>query len=341
MGGDDAAKVIFDPKADSTLSDEELIALKARYSSFDAASEVPRIIEEVFGVAPISWGPFEKTANAFDHLVYAAEVESDGARLPIVVRINAARTPEKMLLVEEAAYKLLAAHDIPAPRVYAAALRTGDRTYDYMVMQRIGSTSLESLLAKDASFDQEYARKAGAYLAQIHAIPLPGFGMIGEGFRGVHASWPEALRIRLPETLAYLVEQQLLSEDASRTIERIFMQEEPMPAAGALLHGDFHPANIIVDESDRSVAGAIDLSQAKVGDPLFDIAFYATYASEERLAAFLDGYGRALTDEDRRLLARYSLRIYLSKAKLRKRFGYEERTPAALAGIERALSELA
>ena len=331
---------VFDPKADSLLSDKELAGLKARYTSFNAGEEIPNIVRETFGTPPLSWRPLEESANAFDHLVYAVDIEQGGMRLPLVVRINAARMPDEMFKVETEIYNLLTAQDIPAPIVHAARLRAGSRTYDYMVMERIGSTSLESLLAKDGSLDQEYACKAGAYLKQIHTIPLQGFGMIEAGLRGVHATWTEALRIRLPETLAYLVEQQLLSEAASSTIERIFMQEEPMLAGGVLLHGDFHPANIIIDESDRKIAGAIDLSQAKVGDPLFDIAFYATYASEERLAAFLEGYDRAFTDEDRRRLARYSLRIYLSKAKLRKRFGYEERIPAALEGIERALRVL-
>lgn len=331
---------VFDPKADSTLSDEELASLKERYASFNAAEEIPRIVQETFGTLVLSWQSLEESANAFDHLVYAADIEQEGRRLPLVVRINAARMPDEMLPIETEIYGLLGAQGIAAPTVYASKLRASDRTYDYMVMKRIGSTSLESLLAKDASLDKEYARKAGAYLAQLHTIPLPGFGMIGEGLHGVHDTWSEALRIRLPETLAYLVEQQLLSEDVCHTIEHLFTHEEPSLARGVLLHGDFHPANIIIDEPNRKIAGAVDLSQAKVGDPLFDIAFYATYVSEERLSAFLEGYGRTPTDEDQDLLALYSLRIYLSKAKLRKRFGYEERIPAALAGIERALGVL-
>jgi len=337
------AEAVFDPKADSPLSDEELARLQERYAQFDVQAEIPPLIQEVFDVLPRSIELLEKTANAFDHLVYAVSVEQEGTVLPLVVRINASSKAEEMLCTEAAAYALLALHGILAPHIYATGLRTGTRAFDFMVMQRIGTGSLEALLTRDTAEEAAWARRAGAYLARVHGIALPGFGMLAgtETLQGAHASWREAFTIRLDETVQYLVQHSLLTHEEATRIKSMFDIHEALErSASVLLHGDFHPANIIINEVAGSIAGAVDLSQAKVGDPLFDLAFYATYVSPEIFAAFLEGYGKELTEADQRALALYSLRIYLSKAKLRKRFGYEARIPVAQQGIRRALAEL-
>ena len=61
----------------------------------------------------------------------------------------------------------------------------------------------------------------------------------------------------------------------------------------AFVHGDLQIVHVFVD--DDVVTGILDWSEARQGDPLYDLATL-TLAHEERLDALLAGYG---SDVDR------------------------------------------
>ncbi|WP_374970470.1 phosphotransferase [Terrabacter sp. BE26] len=76
----------------------------------------------------------------------------------------------------------------------------------------------------------------------------------------------------------------------------------------ALIHKDLHLAHVIVDEGGG--ATVIDLDEARMGDPAFDVAHLCTYAEEARsapaelaLQAFLDAYGDVGGPDPERRLA--------------------------------------
>jgi aminoglycoside phosphotransferase (APT) family kinase protein len=176
---------------------------------------------------------------------------------------------------------------------------------------------------------------------------MEGFGtlVLRSGvLRGIQTTWKEAICTRLEETVTYLVEHQLLTVKEGRDVSDAFGRHERLLDIedGVILHGDYHNANIMIDEIGRKVVAAIDLSQAKSGDPIFDLAFYGTYVSDEIFDSFCGGYfgcSRRPSDFDKKL-ALYQLRIYLSKAKLRKRFGYNERIGSAIKGVLESLKKL-
>ena len=337
---------IFDPKADSPLSDEELRNKKDRYESFKADIEIDRITRSVFGADASSVKVFGNTTNALDHLVYEVHVQGQPA---LVYRIATGSTPAHHLATEEHLYALWRTRGIPVPEVFATHIRDREFSYDWMVMEKVGTESLEQHLHNNPADDEYYAREAGRYLAAIHRIELPGFGHLslapdGNKLAGSESSWSAAVYIRLEDTIDYLISCGIVGDRVADEIRNAFRRNADalVLERGMSLHGDYHDANIIIDSGMRTVAAAIDLSQAKAGDPVFDIAFYSTYYSPEKLGRFLEGY-RSVTptppDAERRI-SLYALRIHLSKAKLRKRFGYDERIPAARAGIERALRVL-
>jgi len=92
-----------------------------------------------------------------------------------------------------------------------------------------------------------------------------------------------------------------------------------------LLHGDLGSHNVFTD--GRDVTAVIDWEDALSGDPVFDIAFWATFHPDRRHAAFLDGYRavRALPADFEWRFWLYYLRVALAKTVLRHRLGITDR----------------
>lgn len=334
----------FDPKADSPLSDDALRAKKERYKRFDAGNVVRKIARESLGVALKRVEPIGVGANAFDHLVF--RLLTDDKRV-LVCRINADVLVAEHFPTEAALYRKWRAAGIPSPEIYNVTLREKPEGLDHMVLESVGTSDLEKHLVQHPEDAIEYARASGAFLSRFHTVPVLGFGMLTlkEGsLEGSHRTWREALQVRAEETLTYLTKHKILSVEHAEKIRSALARHQELLELphGVTLHGDYHNANIIIDSAKRTVVAAVDLSQAKAGDPLYDIAFYGTYVPSETFAAFCEGYfshAKKPADFEKKL-AIYQLRIYLSKVKLRKRFGYDDRIPAALSGIERVLSVL-
>src|SRR5262249_32278643 len=131
-------------------------------------------------------------------------------------------------------------------------------------------------------------------------------------------------------------------EEAQRILKtfdrctRLLHVEEP-----ALLHGDLGSHNVFTDGA--SITALIDWEDCLSGDPVFDIAFWATFHPERRHQAFLDGY-RSESPLPGDFAVRfwlYFLRIALGKTVLRHRLRLSDPPgrPAASLRIQRGLGE--
>ncbi|MDP2815206.1 MAG: phosphotransferase [Rectinemataceae bacterium] len=342
-----ADRALFDPKADSPAADEYLHALKVRYQAIDIHALALHTLEETLGIAPVAVRSLGGGENAMDHVLLLVEAVYKGEHKEFVVRVNTSPVPEPRLLLEARLYALWQSKGVPTPRVYGVRLRTQTYPYDYMVRDKVGDLNFETY-RRSRYNSVATTRSVGAFLANLHDVPLHGFGPFASGYAdghlvGVYDSWEEAIREDVEGTLGYLERAEIINAETAERSKRTFEQYKSLLTLpkGVLLHGDFHPANVLVYADTGLVAGAVDLSQAKVGDPLFDIAFYGTY-DIETFSEFMTGYAevRPLPEDSRERLALYSLRILMSKAKLRKRFGYEDRIAAAIVGMEDALRVL-
>ena len=96
-------------------------------------------------------------------------------------------------------------------------------------------------------------------------------------------------------------------------------------SGGVLLHGDLGSHNVLTD-GDR-LLGLIDWEDALAGDPVYDVAFWATFHPPARYAAFLAGYREvgSLPDDFPIRFWLYFVRIAVAKAVHRRRFGYTDR----------------
>lgn len=335
---------IFDPKSDSPLSDEALRSKRDRYAHFEAKNVVARIAKKSLKAGISRVEPLGMGANAFDHLVFRAHTDKG---LKVVFRLNTDSLIAEEFLTEAMLYDTWHKAGIPSPEVYDVTLRNGSDDFDYILLEHVGTHDVEEYLRHYPHNRSRYAYESGKFLKRLHTVPLEGFGMlvIRDGvLKGVQKTWREALHTRLEETLKYLVYHNLLTSKQEKEIRRAFVENEELLVLenGVTLHGDYHNANIMIDEVSGKVVSAIDISQAKAGDPIYDIAFYGTYVSPEIFGSFCEGYfdhGHPSKNFERKL-ALYQLRIYLSKAKLRKRFGYEERIGQAIEGILQSLKKL-
>ena len=194
-------------------------------------------------------------------------------------------------MIEREATALAAAHDAGAsvPGVYERVTVDGRPG---VVLDRVDGIDLLDWLAGHPWAVRSAARTLGAEHAALHRIKAP-------------AALP-ALR----DDLRHRLGSQLVPEDVRlRSLERL----EQLPDGDRLLHGDFHPANLL-----RTADGCvvIDWTNGTSGDPAADVARSILLAGEGTLADDAPAVLRLVAPFARRLLVAGYLRAYAREVRL-------------------------
>lgn len=187
----------------------------------------------------------------------------DGRR--VVARASLSGT--KRYSLEQGLMERVRSAGVPCPEVCAVVAGEG---YDVMLLEHVAGARL-SELPEAASM----AAACGEVLAAVHEVAVAGFGNIEPTGRGVSDSLEQWFvddfepRFRAASAVvdsdARAVIEQIWSElDAARPLLR--------QSAGSLAHGDFSPANLLVDRG--RVAGLVDWESAKAGPPGFDFGWW-------------------------------------------------------------------
>jgi aminoglycoside phosphotransferase (APT) family kinase protein len=171
--------------------------------------------------------------------------ELDSGRVLRVLRQSDERSAQ-MLQEERAVMALLRERGVGVPEVYGAGEAGGLPAFE---MERISGPSMLELLARDPLGARGLARK----LADLHA-----------GFLIARA--PEGLEA-LKERAQYLIGVATLLGEEDKAFARSLLDE--LPDGAALLHGDFHPGNILTRDGGYYI---IDWFGATKGDPVSDAA---------------------------------------------------------------------
>ena len=248
---------------------------------------------------------------------------------------------DRGLLLDDWAQRWLteAGADRLAPKVHLVRFQSGGAPFDLAIVELARGTPLRDL--GDALLDEnpDVVRAMGAALRRTHAVEGSGGGLIDvmddETMqpRGVHQDFPAYIDVCLREHIAACVQAEFVDGGLAGKIERLFHRMQPALSGrpARLLHGDPAIHNICWDPHSKNVTALIDWEDALVGDPLFDVAMWSTFHPPRRMPSFLSGYGLSNpTREERQLIALYFLRIALSKAVHRLRFGIMDqpgRTP--------------
>ena len=132
----------------------------------------------------------------------------------------------------------------------------------------------------------------GAHLAKIHSVSFGNHGLF-DADGELHP---------VPSTLGEEIVTDALNGRAGSRLgpERVLAllaleSAQPHPLAPSLVHCDFNPKNILIDEDGR-VAGILDWEFAMAGDPLIDLGNFFRFNEDynpQQIAQFESGYREA------------------------------------------------
>jgi len=196
----------------------------------------------------------------------------------------------------------------------------------------------------------------GRAIKGLHGIAGTGAGLLDvdsgvtkDRPSGVHESWARHVFQGLDRHIEICRQVRAMTADEEIRARRRLDDIKPLLAGRPMrfLHGDTNNDNLFLRDDGEVVM--IDWDDAMVGDPLYDVAMWATFHPPRRHQAFFTGYGISgdLRDVYGRLFAAYFLRISLAKTVHRHRFGRIDkpgRAPAAdrirwgLEALERAIN---
>lgn len=153
---------------------------------------------------------------------------------------------EEAIRMEELALAAAGRAGAPVPAVYERVERDGRPG---LVIERLDGDDLLTTVGRRPWLVTSVGRRTGRLHAELHGVPgppeLPAARELVAAHIGASAAVPQALRDEALETLASL------------------------PDGESLLHGDFHPANVLATSDGERV---IDWHNACVGDPTADVA---------------------------------------------------------------------
>ena len=132
------------------------------------------------------------------------------------------------------------------------------------------------------------ARSLGRWLRTVHATRAGASRRLDVGHEAANATlWAERIGWADARLLAPARELAVLLTSRVETLPVV---------PESLIHKDLHLGHVLVD--DDGLATVIDLDEARMGDPAFDVAHLCAYAEEDRspsaelaMRAFLDAYG--------------------------------------------------
>jgi len=125
---------------------------------------------------------------------------------------------------------------------------------------------------RNAADRERTARLLVETLAEVHAVPVDRF----EGVFERRAPVEELDRaVDLLDRATSVTGRELPRLRAAADWLR---ENVPERSAATLVHGDYKPDNVVLEEGDRPrVAGVIDWEMARVGDPLTDLGFVCLF----------------------------------------------------------------
>lgn len=252
------------------------------------------------------------------------------------------------LLVESLVRPALARVGVSAPDVLAVDLSRSAVPTDVQIQSIAPGVCLRELDHDDAHIGVHFPALARA-LALVGSVRVRGAGPLDPAHAqptGLLPDWPAFLALRLTEHADACMGAGLIDRAERAQIDRAFaaLATEVARRELGLLHGDPGSHNVFAAPEGVTL---IDWEDALAGDPLLDLANWATFHPERRWPAFFDALpGRgplAPSAVERAVFWLYFLRLALAKTVHRLRFGTRDvpGRPPASGRIQRALAALA
>jgi Ser/Thr protein kinase RdoA (MazF antagonist) len=271
------------------------------------------------------------------HYVYRAKTTDSS----YIIRINASGMffREFQFFVEQWITGELAKRQIPHVDIDAIDISRSVVPFDFEIMEEARGRSLFDIGHEDEDI-LPYIKKLGTFIAHVHEIKTKGYGsfdifkILNSQPIGIHPTWQSYLKLNLDKHLEYTIMTGILTVAESDAVKDALKILEHIPCdTPSLLHGDIANHNAFTD--GKVITSLIDWEDAISGDPIFDIAYYATgcYGHDAWASAFLEGYisvAKLPEDYEKRFWA-YYLRVAVVKAIVR--FRYKTSATTALTAV--------
>ena len=220
--------------------------------------------------------------------VYDVEL-ADG--LAVIVRI--APSSQAVFERERWAIERCIAKNIPVPEILSISRHDSESVPVDVCIQRKKPGRPLSLREDTDPDPTQIVRECGEWLREIHTIKTTGLGYLDADGRGsLESVADEAAEYRSLErglaaaAKAHRQNDEIL-HDALEFVERTIKSRE---VEQRLLHNDFEPKHILVD--DEQLTAIIDFGESSSGDPINDLARFSFYESGPvRFDDLMAGYG--------------------------------------------------
>ncbi len=337
-----ARRQSFYLKTDIAVDDGELQGLPVsnRAEAERRSDELAALLARYLALSHVIVSPAQQQGTF--HLVHECRLP-DGQTLIIRSSLDTLFSADTSFYADQDIQQRLSVVGLPAVAVHAVNCQASVAPYAWMLMNKAPGQSMAAL--SDATLDAPFAmQRLGQIMKLLHGrITALGCGPVdcmalaaGDGLRGVHAEWRDFAFCRWDDHCRRAVTGGLLhAHEAAEIQSWARTAEADIAAPGqSLLHGD--PGNPNFFMHDDQICALLDWEDAVIGDPLYDVAFWATFHPRRRWHAFFAGYGGAPVAATAAGLrfAFYFLRITLAKVLHRQRFGYYDQ-PGRPSGRQR------
>lgn len=136
---------------------------------------------------------------------------------------------------------------VPTPRIYEA-VKVGE--VFGLIFELVDAPSLKNYILQNPSSVQEIAVKEAALLKKIHGIKLETGAL--PYFEKVYRQRAESMR-------------DLLTDEEVDAAQKVI---DSLPLRNTYIHGDFHPANIMLRDGELIL---VDMVNSSLGHPIYDL----------------------------------------------------------------------
>jgi Ser/Thr protein kinase RdoA (MazF antagonist) len=356
-----ARRSMFYPKADLQISAERMQSLRRADSPRESAAycEGLRVaVGEMLAKANLPHDIVEIAPLAEQgtfHRIFRIRLGDDRkiiarVAIPNLSHEHVETDADNSLLIDAWAHDRLRRAGLAGLEVFAVDVSRRSVPFGYELLAEAPGRSLREF-DHDDSLMQPLLLDLGRRLAQMHALRGEGAGLMYVSspdslskptIRGAHDAWSDYILTQLDAHLEVCRNLGAIKAAEAHRIESLFTTAELASSSApmVLLHGDLGNHNIFTD--GEKITQLIDWEDCLYGDPVFDLAFWATFHPERRHEWLLSGYREfvPLDHADERRFHLYFLRIALAKTVLRHRLGIVDLPgrPPASQRIQKALA---
>ncbi len=206
--------------------------------------------------------------------------------------------PDSDLAHEVFFLRMLAAHDLPAPRLIAYDLSCTSVPFTYAIETYTGGLTLDSL--DQPALVRVAGRQIGRVLRRVHRIEAPGYGAPTPNGRWSARTWRDALVRWFEQQNVRALAESALGADVAAAFYAATLDHPALACTQPrVLHGAIDPSRAIVTVGESVQLEGLVRPEAPVGgDPLFDLAYaLSSRQSSVFRQGVLEGYemGGALT----------------------------------------------